>query len=50
MALTGFVRGVLDPLDDALGRGVDQRFMIGNHEAWLTEKLAETNAELDGNA
>lgn len=46
--LDGFKRDVLDPLDKALGPGAEKRFLIGNHEAWLTEQLAETNPELDG--
>ncbi len=46
--LNGFKRDVLDPIDDVLGSKADKRFLIGNHEAWLTEQLAETNPELDG--
>jgi hypothetical protein len=46
--LDGFVRDILDPIDDALGPKADKRFLMGNHEAWLTEQLSETNPELDG--
>jgi hypothetical protein len=46
--LDGFKRDILDPLDAALNPDADKRFIIGNHEAWLTEQLAETSPELDG--
>src|ERR1035441_2680281 len=46
--LDGFKREVLDPIDEAIGPKADKRFLMGNHEAWLTEQLAETNPELDG--
>ena len=46
--LDGFARDVLDPIDDALGRKAERRFIIGNHESWLVDQLAETNPELDG--
>lgn len=46
--LEGFNQEILDPLDEALGPKAGKWFFIGNHEAWLTEQLAEVNPELDG--
>lgn len=46
--LDGFKKEILDPIDKALGPDADKRFLIGNHEAWLTEQLSESNPELDG--
>lgn len=46
--LDGFVRDILDPLDKRLRRGCKKRWLMGNHEAWLTEQMRETAPELDG--
>jgi hypothetical protein len=46
--LVGFAENILDPIDDLLGPKAEKRFIIGNHEAWLVEQLAETNPELEG--
>lgn len=46
--LDGFIRDVLNPIDKSLDADADKRFLIGNHEAWLTAQLRETNPELDG--
>ncbi|HVJ09790.1 MAG TPA: hypothetical protein VM554_15540 [Acidisarcina sp.] len=46
--LDGFKKYILDPVDAALKPGTDKRFLMGNHEAWLTEQYKETNPELDG--
>ncbi len=44
----GFVRDILIPLESLLPKKADRRYLLGNHERFLTQDLIEAQPELDG--